>query len=73
MAGLSHPEPVLPATDNIVPITSQAELIREGREMRHCIASHLKRVVDGKFAVYRMTAPERLTIEVLVWGEGNWF
>ena len=65
------PEPVLPATDNIVPITSQAELIREGREMRHCIASHLNRVVDGKFAVYRMTAPERLTIEVLNLGGGQ--
>lgn len=65
------PKPVLPATDNIVPITSQAELIKEGREMHHCIASHLKGVVDGKFAVYRMLAPERLTIEVLVMTGGQ--
>lgn len=68
---VSLPEPPLPATDNIVPITTQAELIEEGREMHHCIASHLKNVVDGKFAVYRMTAPERLTIEVLVMGGGQ--
>jgi hypothetical protein len=65
------PEPPLPATENIIPITSQAELIDEGREMHHCIASHLKSVVDGKFAVYRMTAPQRLTIEVLVMGGGQ--
>lgn len=65
------PEPPLPATDNIIPITSQAELIEEGQEMHHCIASHLKSVVDGKFAVYRMMAPERLTIEVLVMGGGQ--
>ena len=65
------PEPPLPATDNIFPITSQAELIEEGQEMHHCIASHLKSVVDGKFVVYRMTAPERLTIEVLVMGGGQ--
>ena len=65
------PEPPLAATDNIIPITSQAELIEEGREMHHCIASHLKSVVDGKFAVYRMTAPERLTIEVLVMSGGQ--
>lgn len=65
------PEPPLPATDNIIHITSQAELIEEGQEMHHCIASHLKSVVDGKFAVYRMMAPERLTIEVLVMGRGQ--
>ena len=65
------PEPPLPATDTIIPITSQAELIEEGQEMHHCIASHLKSVVDGKFAVYRMMAPERLTIEVLVMGGGQ--
>ena len=39
--------------------------------MHHCIASHLKSVVDGKFAVYRMTAPERLTIEVFVMSGGQ--
>ena len=63
---LPIPTPPLTATETILPITSQAELIEEGREMHHCIASHLKSVVDGKFAVYRMMAPERLTIEVLV-------
>ncbi|MDA8655975.1 PcfJ domain-containing protein [Luminiphilus sp.] len=68
---VSLPQPPLPATVNIIPITSQAELIEEGREMHHCIASHLKSVVEGKFAVYRMIAPERLTIEVLVIGEGQ--
>ena len=65
------PEPPLPATGTIIPITSQAELIEEGQEMHHCIASHLKSVVNGKFAVYRMMAPERLTIEVLVMGGGQ--
>lgn len=65
------PEPPLPATDNIIPITSQTELIEEGQEMHHCIASHLRSVVDGKFVVYRMMAPERLTIEVLVMGGGQ--
>ena len=52
---LSIPTPPLAATEHILPITSQVELIEEGREMHHCIASHLKSVVDGKFAVYRMS------------------
>lgn len=63
---LPIPTPPLAATETIHPITSQAELVEEGREMHHCIASHLKSVVDGKFAVYRMMEPERLTIELLV-------
>ena len=70
---LSIPTPPLAATEHILPITSQVELIEEGREMHHCIASHLKSVVDGKFAVYRMIAPERLTIEVLVRDGGQVF
>ena len=49
------------------------DLIQEGKEMHHCIASHLRSVVDGKFTVYRMTQPERLTIEVLVMGDGRCF
>lgn len=70
---LPLPAPPLEATDKIKPVTSQSDLILEGREMHHCIASHLKSVVDGKFVVYRMTEPERLTIEVLVMGDGQCF
>jgi len=69
---LPLPLPPLPATENIVPITSQTELIEEGSDMHHCIASHLKSVVDGKFVVYRMMSPERLTIEVLLVGDGQY-
>ena len=65
------PEPPLQSGYSIEPITRQMDLIKEGREMRHCIASHLFNVVAGDYAVYRMAEPERLTIEVLVtqWGQ----
>lgn len=69
----SLPRPPIPAGENIEPVASQMDLIQEGKEMHHCIASHLRSVVDGKFAVYRMTKPERLTIEVLVMGDGQCF
>ena len=69
----SLPRPPIPAGENIEPVDSQMDLIQEGKEMHHCIASHLRSVVDGKFAVYRMMAPERLTIEVLVMGDGQCF
>jgi hypothetical protein len=65
------PDPPLQSAYSIEPITRQMDLIKEGREMRHCIASHLFNVVSGDYAVYRMAEPERLTIEVLVtqWGQ----
>ena len=69
----SLPRPPIPAGENIEHVDSQMDLIQEGKEMHHCIASHLRSVVDGKFAVYRMTEPERLTIEVLVMGDGQCF
>lgn len=72
---MGNPRPIppapLPSAYSIEPITEQIELIKEGREMRHCIASHLFSVVSGDYAVYRMLEPERLTIEIVVtdWGQ----
>ena len=72
---MGNPKPIPPAplqsAYSIEPITEQIELIKEGREMRHCIASHLFSVVSGDYAVYRMLEPERLTIEIVVteWGQ----
>lgn len=65
------PDPPLQSNHSIQPITRQMDLIKEGREMKHCIASHLFNVVSGDYAVYRMVEPERLTIEILVtqWGQ----
>lgn len=65
------PPPPLQSAYSIEPITEQMSLIKEGREMRHCIASHLFSVVSGDYAVYRMLEPERLTIEIVVtdWGQ----
>ena len=72
---MGNPKPIPPAplqsAYSIEPITGQIDLIKEGREMRHCIASHLFSVVSGDYAVYRMHEPERLTIEIVVtdWGQ----
>ena len=72
---MGNPKPIPPAplqsAYSIEPITEQIGLIKEGREMRHCIASHLFSVVSGDYAVYRMLEPERLTIEIVMtaWGQ----
>jgi hypothetical protein len=72
---MGNPKPIPPAplqsAYSIEPITGQVDLVKEGREMRHCIASHLFSAVSGDYAVYRMLEPERLTIEIVVtdWGQ----
>ena len=43
--------------------------------MRHCIASYVGSVLNGDYYVYQMTAPERLTIGVLIGvgrSKGRW-
>ena len=56
------PPPPLQGSPTIEPITSRAELVTEGRTMRHCIASYARDVRRGERAVYRVLAPERATL-----------
>lgn len=65
------PSPPLIGSDSIRPIMGQIELLKEGREMRHCIASYITSVLAGEFYVYQMLDPQRLTIGVVVtaWGQ----
>ena len=58
------PRPPLPGNEFIRPLTTQQDIVAEGREMRHCIASYVGSVLNGDYYVYQMTAPERLTIGV---------
>lgn len=69
------PSPPIPGNDTIQPLTSQQQIVAEGREMRHCIASYIGSVVKGEYYVYQMLEPERLTIGVAVGvgrAKGQW-
>ena len=59
------PAPPYAGTPDIQPITTPAELKQEGREMAHCVGSYLNRVYDGDCYIYKVTAPERATLELL--------
>lgn len=64
-------DPPLEGNDKIFPIADQLELLREGKEMRHCISSYLNSVISGEYFVYQMLEPQRLTIGIVItaWGQ----
>ena len=64
-------KPPLEGNDKIFPIADQLELLREGKEMRHCISSYLNSVIAGEYFVYQMLEPQRLTIGIVItaWGQ----
>jgi hypothetical protein len=64
------PVPPIPASDKIFPLVCQKQIVSEGREMQHCIAGYIDRVIAGSYYVYRMIQPERVTIGVTIGGSG---
>jgi len=60
------PNPPIPGSEDIQPIVSIAELLNEGVEMHHCVASYVGRILGGNSFIYRVLAPQRATLEVLM-------
>ncbi|GFK95305.1 hypothetical protein NNJEOMEG_03164 [Fundidesulfovibrio magnetotacticus] len=65
------PPPPLPGDADIVPVATVGELFDEGEAMRHCVASYVERVLWGACAIYRVLAPQRATLEVVILEDGK--
>lgn len=65
------PKPPYAGTAYLLPMTTMHELIREGNEMRHCVASYGDMISEGKYYVYRVLKPVRATLGI-VWRRGRW-
>jgi hypothetical protein len=65
------PEPPLPGSDLIQPITSRDELSQEGIDLKHCIADYADHITLGAYFAYRMLRPVRCTIG-LRWNSKRW-
>lgn len=59
-------EPPLSGTSTIIPIDTVKGLLDEGRVMRHCVGSYVDQVFSGISYFYRVTAPERGTLEIYI-------
>ncbi|MBT8080187.1 MAG: PcfJ domain-containing protein [Gammaproteobacteria bacterium] len=64
LAALEFPAPPFPDSPHIRAITSAEELIREGRVQDNCVATYARHVASGDLYVYRVTRPERGTLEL---------
>ncbi len=62
------PPPPLPGTSTIVPIATVEELEEEGRLQRNCAAGFVSRICAGAVYLYRVLAPERATLEIVLSG-----
>jgi len=69
----TFPPPPLPGTEHILPITSAADLRREGRAQHNCVGSYAESVLNGKIYVYRVLKPERATLSIRPGFGGAWF
>jgi hypothetical protein len=71
---LALPEPPCAGDETIVPLLSGAALIAEGEAMHHCLGKtgHLLDVLCGRLHFYRVTAPQRGTLELVRAGNDKW-
>jgi hypothetical protein len=56
------PSPPLATTENLVAITSAAELLAESQLLRHDLVRFCDSIVDGHYYAYSVLAPERSTL-----------
>jgi hypothetical protein len=66
---IPFPPPPLPGTADILPLTTAADLVQEGEEMRHCVAIYGPRVRAGECYVYRVLRPTRATVSLVRQGQ----
>ncbi len=61
---LGWPEPPIQPTERITPVLSVQALEREGRQMRHCVASYTSKIFLGDYFVYRVEAMPPCTLGI---------
>lgn len=61
------PPPPIPGNQHIVSITDLKTLQEEGIELQHCVAGYDFDILEGRYYVYRVTAPERATLGIKIY------
>lgn len=70
--GVLPPPPLPGMKGKIVPLRTQAELVKEGREQKNCVATYAAGVAAGKCFIYRVLHPSRATLCIRRQSDGNW-
>lgn len=64
--GPDFPEPPLPGSSSIQPITTVKGLFAESEQMCHCVWCYCSRIMSGQVYIYSARCPERATVEVII-------
>ena len=64
--------PPIPGSEQLQPITSAAEMRREGRRMRSCLGAEAAIVQAGEVYFYKWTGRERATVMLQRVEDGDW-
>jgi hypothetical protein len=59
------PDPPLPGTEVIIPLTTTAALMVEGKHQCNCVGSYIQQVLAENVYIYRVLAPERATLSIV--------
>jgi hypothetical protein len=71
LASMTLPDPPLPGSEDIQPLTHLDEFLDEGRSMHNCVASYVPQVAAYRTFVYRVLRPERATLAIR-FTHGRW-
>jgi len=66
------PPPPLPGTDEIVPLCTPRDVVEEGVQQRHCVATYIPEVAARQVFVYRVLKPQRATLSIVPAPGGGW-
>ncbi|MCK5726853.1 MAG: PcfJ domain-containing protein [Thiotrichaceae bacterium] len=65
-------QPPVKGNKYIIPITNSHDLMDEGIDQRHCVASYQDEIVNGKSYIYKVLEPERATLQILILGNNKY-
>lgn len=65
VAAAPLPPPPFPGNEQFIPLRTETDLLREGREQRSCLGSYADRVRRRRAYVYRVLHPERATLSIV--------
>ena len=66
------PEPPLPGTEQIIPLTDAEQLYVEGCSQHNCVGSYVELVRKGQCYIYKVLVPERATLSIAKAPDGCW-
>ena len=68
----TFPAPPIAGCPTIQPILDANGLIEEGKEQSNCVGCYANRVRAGQTFIYRVLAPERATLSIVLGHGGQW-